>query len=350
MRIIRKDHLAKFLCLSIAVIVSFLLAGCLGEGTGTEKHLRPVSVALKIKMKQKDMDPNAPVLVRIFKEESILEVWKQTRTGNYALLKTFPICKWSGALGPKFEEGDRQAPEGYYAITPALMNPNSLYHLSFNLGFPNAYDRAHGRTGSHLMVHGGCSSRGCYAMEDDPVQDIYALARDAFRGGQRVFHVHAYPFRMTPENMARHADSPHMDFWWMLKTGYDHFELTRRPPDVKVCERRYVFDAVPLDKNALFMAEAPCPAMTLPDDLQERLVRKQTEDKQRYAAAQERFHKREGRQEEQSQLAKIGETESATEFVPTETETRAADGIVILGSSLSGFFPTTPSRKQANPL
>ncbi|NNC27627.1 murein L,D-transpeptidase, partial [Salinisphaera sp. USBA-960] len=129
------------------------------------------------------------------KEESALEVWKQTRTGKYQLLDEFEICKWSGKLGPKFKEGDRQAPEGFYEITPALMNPNSSYHLAFNLGYPNSYDRSHGRTGSHLMVHGACSSRGCYAMTDEQVQDIYALARDSFKGGQRSFQVQAFPFR-----------------------------------------------------------------------------------------------------------------------------------------------------------
>ena len=61
--------------------------------------------------------------MRIFKEEAELEVWKEDKTGRFALLKTYPICRWSGELGPKVKEGDRQAPEGFYTITPALMNP-----------------------------------------------------------------------------------------------------------------------------------------------------------------------------------------------------------------------------------
>ena len=132
------------------------------------------------------MAKESPILVRLFKEEAELEVWKQDRTGRYALLKTYPICRWSGDLGPKIKEGDRQAPEGFYAITPGLMNPNSQYYLAFNLGYPNAFDRAHDRTGAHLMVHGDCSSRGCYAMTDEQISEIFAMGRESFFAGQSV--------------------------------------------------------------------------------------------------------------------------------------------------------------------
>jgi murein L,D-transpeptidase YafK len=108
-------------------------------------------------------------------------------------------------LLPKFQQGDRQAPEGFYAITPDLMNPNSSAYLAINTGFPNAFDQANGRTGQFLMIHGDCSSAGCYAMTDEQIAEIYALAREAFFGGQRSFQVQAYPFRMIPLNMARPA-------------------------------------------------------------------------------------------------------------------------------------------------
>src|SRR6267154_4940936 len=133
------------------------------------------------------------LLVRLFKQEAELEVWKQDRSGRFALLKTYPICRWSGDLGPKVREGDRQAPEGFYAITPAQMNPQSNYYLSFNTGYPNAFDSALGRTGSQLMVHGDCSSRGCYAMTDEQISEIYSLGRESFFGGQRSFQLQAYP-------------------------------------------------------------------------------------------------------------------------------------------------------------
>jgi hypothetical protein len=158
-------------------------------------------------LEQKKMPKRSPVLIRIFKEESELEVWKQDTTGRFELLKVFPICRWSGDLGPKISEGDRQAPEGFYTITPGLMNPNSNYYLAINTGFPNAYDRANDRHGGFLMIHGDCSSRGCYAMTDEQIGEIYSLAHESFLGGQPSFQIQAYPFRMTPANLARHRTS-----------------------------------------------------------------------------------------------------------------------------------------------
>ncbi len=219
------------------------------------------------KMKAKDQRLRAPIMMRIFKQEGVLEVWKARSNGRYALVKEYEICKWSGQLGPKFKEGDRQAPEGYYHIQPRQMNPNSSYYLSFNLGFPNAFDRAHGRTGSNLMVHGACSSAGCYSMTDEQVIEIYAFARDAFRGGQQAFQVQAYPFRMTAENMAAHRDSRHYEYWQMLKIGYDHFELTKRPPKVDVCDRKYVFNRVTEDDDDKFHASRACPPSEMPESL-----------------------------------------------------------------------------------
>jgi murein L,D-transpeptidase YafK len=198
---------------------------------------------------QKHMPKESPILIRLFKEESEIEVWKQDASGRFALLKTYPVCRWSGELGPKTREGDRQAPEGFYTVTPGQMNPNSHYYLSFDIGYPNAYDRAYGRTGSNIMVHGDCSSRGCYAMTDEQILEIYALARESFLGNQQSFQVQAYPFRMTPLNMAKHRDNPNMPFWKMLKEGNDHFEITHLEPKVNVCEGRYVFDAEPMSRS-----------------------------------------------------------------------------------------------------
>jgi murein L,D-transpeptidase YafK len=226
------------------------------------------------------MSKESPILVRIFKEESELEVWKEDQSGRMALLKTYPICRWSGDLGPKMREGDRQAPEGFYTITPSLMNPNSSYYLSVNMGFPNAYDRANNRTGAFLMIHGDCSSRGCYAMTDEQIAEIYALARESFFGGQSSFQIQAFPFRMTPQNMARHRNSPHMAFWKMLKTGYDHFEVTRQEPKVDVCERRYVFNT---EAKGRYVSTASCPALTTPDDVLAAVRTKQQRDEAQVA-------------------------------------------------------------------
>ena len=251
-----------------AILCGLLLAGCNGTiedfSPKADKPLPPKVMAV---LKAKGMTRTSPVMVRIFKEEGKLEIWKQKDTGRYDLAASYDICKWSGKLGPKFIEGDRQAPEGFYTVRPAQMNPKSSYHLAFNIGFPNAYDRAHGRSGQHLMVHGACSSSGCYSMSDEQVEEIYAFARDSFRGGQTEFQIQAFPFRMTPENMARYRNDPNYAFWEMLKEGYDHFEITKVPPKVDVCGKRYVFNRV-AEGGQPFSATAPCPATIQPDSLQ----------------------------------------------------------------------------------
>ena len=240
------------------VIAGGLLAGCTGFGD-IPKHIRPLPSAVKAELTEKKMQASDPILLRIFKEESEMEVWKvREDTGRFALFKTYEICKWSGKLGPKFKEGDRQAPEGFYTVTPAQMNPKSSYHLAFNIGFPNAYDRALDRTGSHLMVHGACSSAGCYSMEDEKIQEIYTMARLSFQGGQRAFQVQAFPFRMTPANLAKNRNSPHYEFWKMLKEGHDHFEVTRQQPKIDVCSSKYVFNAT-VQEGVNFSPTGECP-------------------------------------------------------------------------------------------
>jgi murein L,D-transpeptidase YafK len=207
-------------------------------------------------METLNMDRAAPILIRIYKEESTLEVWKQDQSGKFALLKSYPICKFSGKLGPKLMQGDYQAPEGFYDIAPDQMNPNSSEYLAFNTGFPNAFDRSLGRTGSFLMVHGGCRSVGCYAMTDYAMQEIYGLVDEAFKGGQEKVQLQAFPFRMTAQNLASHAGDPNLPFWEMLKAGSDAFLATQRPPRVAVCDRRYVFNpAISGD----FDPSSPCP-------------------------------------------------------------------------------------------
>ena len=190
----------------------------------------------------------APVFVRIFKREFELELWMK-RDGRFHLFQTYPICKWSGRIGPKLKEGDHQSPEGFYTVTASAMNPASRWHRSFNLGFPNIYDRQHKRTGSYLMVHGGCSSVGCYAMTNAAIDEIWTLIRAAFRRGQKRFHVHAFPFRMTEASLeARKSEAWH-EFWQDLKHGHDAFEATWLPPRIYSCKRRYIVTAVDNQKS-----------------------------------------------------------------------------------------------------
>ncbi|MDJ1157466.1 L,D-transpeptidase family protein [Chelatococcus sp. SYSU_G07232] len=274
--------------LTLLAGVGLALAACQEDASPSRsaRHYTPVPPQTVALMESKGMARNAPVLIRSYKKEAELEVWKQTKSGKYALLKTFPICRWSGQLGPKVREGDRQAPEGFYAITPAQMNPNSNYYLSFNMGYPNAFDRAYGRTGSYLMVHGACSSAGCYSMTDDQIAELYALVRDAHAGGQKAVQMQAMPFRMTPENMAKHRLDPNIAFWRNLKEGSDHFEVTKEEPKVAVCGKRYVFNASAAS-GALDPAGA-CPPLTTDPEVAQAVTQKEREDNARIAELVER--------------------------------------------------------------
>ena len=234
--------------LANALLLLAVLAGCGGplEDMAAEKTGTVTAGTLAL-MQEDNMERSAPILVRIFREESTLEVWKQDRTGRFRPLRSYRICRFSGGLGPKKAFGDHQAPEGFYDVGPAQMNPHSREYLAFNIGYPNAYDRALGRTGDSLMVHGGCRSVGCYAMTDQQIDEIFGLAYEAFRGGQYRIQVQAYPFRMTDANLMRHMGDPNYDFWQMLKAGSDLFAETGLPPRVAVCDQRYTFTPASLD-------------------------------------------------------------------------------------------------------
>ncbi|MGD0847285.1 L,D-transpeptidase family protein [Bradyrhizobium sp.] len=280
--------LLRVLVLTTAFAAGLTPATCLGETSNPlpGKATRELPAELLLLLQQKKMPKYSPIVVRIFKEEAELEVWKQDTTGRFQILKTYPICRWSGDLGPKFWEGDRQAPEGFYSITPGLMNPNSNYYLAINTGFPNSFDKANNRAGSLLMIHGDCWSSGCYAMTDEQISEIYALARNAFLGGAPSFQVQAYPFRLTPANLARHRNSPNLAFWEMLKIGNDHFETTHLEPKVNVCNRLYVFDAQapPNSPNPLvFNPTGKCPPFIVNPKIAREAQEKRRADEIEYA-------------------------------------------------------------------
>jgi murein L,D-transpeptidase YafK len=250
------------------------------------KATKPLPPELLALLKQKKMPLHSPILVRVFKEEAELEVWKHDTSGRFKLLKTYPICRWSGDLGPKFWEGDRQTPEGFYRVTPELMNPHSNYYLAINIGYPNSFDKANTRDGSLLMIHGNCWSVGCFAMTDEQISEIYALARESFLGDRPSFQVQAYPFRLTPANLARHRNNPNLAFWKMLKIGNDHFEATHLEPKVDVCNRRYVFDAQRppnSGKPLVFNPTGKCPAFVVNPKIARQALEKQRADEVEYA-------------------------------------------------------------------
>lgn len=231
----------RFVAAALAIAMQALSPLAIADEQAAEKALPPsVEAALLLK----DIEPGAPVYLRIFKEESELEVWKARPNGRYALVKTFPVCNWGGTLGPKQTAGDLMSPEGFYKITPGAMNPNSKYHLSLNIGYPNALDRSLGRTGSYIMVHGDCKSVGCFAMTDNQIEEIYAFVRDAFAAGETSVPIHVFPFRMTAANMKRHADDPARDTWQPLKEAYNDFARTREAPVIGMCGKRYIVNSL----------------------------------------------------------------------------------------------------------
>ena len=228
--------------LLISPLFSTVDAGKIPSSQQSERVIKRVKPLLERRLSQKGLSYGLPIFIRIFKHSGELELWMEYQH-RYKLFKTYPICTYGwGGLGPKLRRNDSQAPEGFYFVTPRQLNPYSSYHLSFNLGYPNRYDREHGRTGGALMIHGNCVSLGCFAMTDRLIEEIYALADGAFRGGQPFFRVHIFPFRMTPANMEKRKNSRWIEFWRNLKEGYDFFQRENRPPNVTVKTNRYVFE------------------------------------------------------------------------------------------------------------
>ena len=200
--------------IAVTIMASMLgAAHARPESTRSAKVIQRQTPLLERDLANKDLALSSHIFIRIFKQESELGIFVKNKQSIFVLFRTYPICDWSGRPGPKTREGDNQSPEGFYFVTPQQLNPWSRFHLSFNLGYPNAYDRAHGRTGSFLMVHGNCVSIGCYAMTDPVIEEIYTLADAAFSGGQAYFRVHIFPFRMSEENLTKHEGSRWTGFW-----------------------------------------------------------------------------------------------------------------------------------------
>lgn len=207
----------------------------------SEKPLAPETTTF---LKSRFIAAGAPLYIRIFKEESELEIWKERRDGRFVHVKTYPICTWSGTLGPKQVLGDHMTPEGFYNVGRDGLKPDSAFHLALNIGYPNPLDRALGRTGDFIMVHGNCKSVGCFAMTDGLIEEIYAFVREALEAGQAAVPIHVFPFRMTDENFLRHAAHPAFDTWAPLLQAYQDFDATRLPPRVAICSKRYVVNPI----------------------------------------------------------------------------------------------------------
>lgn len=209
----------------------------------SKKAFQKHASSLKDDFKKKNLTFGNPIFIRIFKEENELEVWVMNKT-NYVLYKTYPICYYSGTLGSKTKQGDKQSPEGFYYVKPNQLNPWSKFHLAFNIGYPNTYDRAHNYTGSAIMVHGNCVSIGCFAMTDPIIEEIYTIIQKAFENKQPLFRVHIFPFRMTKSRLENEKTNAWHPFWTNLKQGYDWFEKHKSPPNVEVQNKKYIFSKI----------------------------------------------------------------------------------------------------------
>jgi murein L,D-transpeptidase YafK len=229
--------------LSLAAAVFVVALACMPSYSGPHP-----GDAILARAQEAGFSPGDPVMIRIFKRESQLELWMR-KDDRFELFGTYPICFWSGKLGPKEHEGDRQAPEGFYAFTREELRTGGRHPLSINIGFPNAFDRAMGRTGSYILLHGGCTSIGCFAMTDPIMEEIYKLVDQALGNGQDRVQVQIFPFRMTEANLAPFANSKWSGFWRTLKQGYDAFESTRVPPAVSVCNSAYVVSTADPDAS-----------------------------------------------------------------------------------------------------
>ena len=242
-------RLAGHMTIGVLVLVGPVYH-CLAAEVPTSPHAQLVierlAPTLERTLQARGLRYGAPIFLRLFKASKELELWVQGGA-RFHLFHTYTICAYSGGLGPKQQEGDLQSPEGFYVVTPERMNPESNYDLSFDLGYPNAYDQAYGRTGDALMIHGNCVSAGCYAMTDADMEEIYTLADAALRHGQPAFAVHVFPFRMSQKNLRRFWHAEWLPFWLNLKEGHDLFVKWRRPPQVLVQDQRYIFASPGLD-------------------------------------------------------------------------------------------------------
>lgn len=225
--------------LMLPALLAFAQAATVPSSARSDRAYADTKPGLERDLEAKGLHLGSPVYLRLTKEPAELTAYVQASDGTFKAFRSWPVCSVSGGLGPKLREGDGQAPEGFYKVTPAQMNPASSYHLSFNLGYPNAFDRANGRTGSFLMVHGACVSIGCFAMTDEGIEEIWTLMQAAFEGGQTSVDVHIFPFPLTPANLKAHAADPNAAFWGELAPAWSAFEKDGRVPEISVRGKVY---------------------------------------------------------------------------------------------------------------
>ena len=227
--------------LILLIFTPFMIFSQLPESQLSKQVIKKQYPLLEKAFKEKDLLFGNPIFIRIFKEDNELEIWVK-KDKKYSLFKTYTVCYFSGGLGPKKKKGDGKSPEGFYSVKSKQLNPYSTYHLSFDTGYPNDFDRSNAYTGSGLMVHGNCVSIGCYAMTDERIEEIYSILQKSFEKGQESIRLNIFPFRMTDIALASHKNSEYYDFWKNLKEGYDYFETQKIPPAVTVKNKKYLIE------------------------------------------------------------------------------------------------------------
>jgi murein L,D-transpeptidase YafK len=188
------------------------------------------------------LDPaQSQLFIRAFKQEGILEVWaRHPDQKGYQLIVTYPVCAASGMPGPKRYGGDGQVPEGFYYID--RFNPQSNFHLSLGINYPNESDRILGEKnnlGGDIFIHGSCVTIGCLPLTDDKIKELYIMTVEARSNGQNRIPVHIFPAKLNDTNYSKlkqeYSTEPALlTFWQQLKTGYAHFEATRQIPIITV--------------------------------------------------------------------------------------------------------------------
>jgi murein L,D-transpeptidase YafK len=185
--------------------------------------------------------PAKSIFFRVHKFEREFEVWARNDDRDaFSLTHVYSILAESGRLGPKRREGDLQVPEGFYQVD--LFNPNSQFHLSLRINYPNEADRKKSdpiSPGSDIYIHGDRRSTGCLAMGDDAIEEIYVLAQDA----TPPVEVHIFPARMLvlgwPTRTKSYPDQ--IEFWQTLEPGYRFFSEQHRLPIISVDEHGNYF-------------------------------------------------------------------------------------------------------------
>lgn len=214
--------------------------GAMAARRGNGNSVEAVGMTLAAQFQEKGLTLGSAVFIRVYKQTSEMELWVQ-QGARYVHFKTYGICRWSGGLGPKMYEGDRQSPEGLYHITAADLIVNPRWDRAMNINYPNSYDVVNGRSGSGILIHGKCGSVGCFAIQDQNVEEVYGAVRAALNNGQAEIPVLALPFRFASVAPTVNDTLQLSEFWSDLRRADLLFERDRIPPTAWICDGRYYF-------------------------------------------------------------------------------------------------------------